>query len=37
MVTGIRLLAVDKGSVIASPYGKFKTASTMIALVINAI
>lgn len=35
MVTGIRLLAVDKGSVIAaSPYGKFKTASTMIALVI---
>ncbi len=35
MVTGIRLLAVDKGSVIAaSPYGKFKTASTMVALVI---
>jgi CDP-diacylglycerol--glycerol-3-phosphate 3-phosphatidyltransferase len=35
MVTGIRLLAVDKGSVIAaSPYGKFKTASTMVALVL---
>ena len=35
MVTGIRLLAVDKGEVIAaSPYGKFKTASTMIALVL---
>lgn len=35
MVTGIRLLAVDKGEVIAaSPYGKFKTATTMIALVL---
>lgn len=35
LVTGIRLLAVDKGEVIAaSPYGKIKTASTMIALVL---
>ncbi len=35
LVTGIRLLAVDKGVVIAaSPYGKFKTATTMIALVL---
>lgn len=35
MVTGIRLLAVDKGLVIAaSPYGKFKTAATMAALVV---
>ncbi|MBE0701071.1 MAG: CDP-diacylglycerol--glycerol-3-phosphate 3-phosphatidyltransferase [Acholeplasmataceae bacterium] len=34
-VTGIRLLAVDKGKVIAaSPYGKVKTATTMAALVI---
>ena len=34
MVTGIRLLAVDKGSVIAaSPFGKIKTVTTMIALV----
>ncbi|MCD4826435.1 MAG: CDP-diacylglycerol--glycerol-3-phosphate 3-phosphatidyltransferase [Acholeplasmataceae bacterium] len=35
LVTGIRLLAVDKGEVIAaSPYGKVKTATTMIALVL---
>lgn len=34
-VTGLRLLAVDKGSVIAaSPYGKAKTAATMLALII---
>lgn len=35
VVTSIRLVAVDKGVVIAaSPYGKIKTASTMVALII---
>ncbi|MDY0276872.1 MAG: CDP-diacylglycerol--glycerol-3-phosphate 3-phosphatidyltransferase [Acholeplasma sp.] len=35
LVTGIRLLAVEKGKVIAaSPYGKIKTVSTMIALIV---
>ncbi len=35
VVTSIRLIAVDQGKVIAaSPYGKIKTASTMIALII---
>ncbi|TVP85236.1 MAG: CDP-diacylglycerol--glycerol-3-phosphate 3-phosphatidyltransferase [Acholeplasmataceae bacterium] len=35
MVTGIRLLAVDKGKVIAaSPFGKVKTLVTMLALFI---
>lgn len=34
-VTGIRLIAVEHGNVIAaSPYGKIKTASTMIALIL---
>lgn len=34
-ITGVRLLAVEKGKVIAaSPYGKIKTASTMLALFI---
>ncbi len=35
VVTSIRLIAVSEGKVIAaSPYGKLKTASTMVALVI---
>mgnify|MGYP001058595439 CR=1 FL=1 len=35
VVTGIRLLAVEKGEVIAaSPYGKAKTITTMIAIVL---
>lgn len=34
MITAIRLLAVDKGTVIAaSPYGKLKTLTTMVALI----
>lgn len=35
VVTGIRLLAVEKGDVIAaSPYGKAKTITTMMAIVL---
>ncbi|MFU8792480.1 MAG: CDP-diacylglycerol--glycerol-3-phosphate 3-phosphatidyltransferase [Acholeplasmataceae bacterium] len=35
LVTGVRLLAVERGVVIsASPYGKLKTASTMFALFV---
>jgi CDP-diacylglycerol--glycerol-3-phosphate 3-phosphatidyltransferase len=35
VVTSIRLISMDQGVVIAaSPYGKIKTASTMIALVL---
>ena len=35
IITGVRLLAVEKGDVIAaSPYGKVKTIATMIAMII---
>ena len=35
LVTGIRLLAMERGKVIAaSPYGKLKTIFTMIALIV---
>lgn len=35
IVTGVRLIAVERGNVIAaSPYGKIKTGATMVALLI---
>lgn len=35
IITGVRLLAMEKGDVIAaSPYGKIKTITTMLALLI---
>lgn len=35
IITGVRLLAVEKGDVIAaSPYGKIKTIATMIAMLV---